>query len=196
VLTYKDGRRYEGEYKLDKMHGRGVYIWAEGARYEGEYREDKKNGRGVQTWPSGARYEGEYVDSMQTGYGLMTWADGRRYEGYWINSKCTGFGILSHKDGRRYEGEYVNDKMQGKVNSPSPSLSLRYRMCARCSAFDASVAVGRDSRVVLCLLKCCRGGCAALKLTIPIPLLRIRALSPLWKKKQPRPFGGLKCRRC
>jgi len=98
---------------MDKMHGRGVYIWAEGARYEGEYKEDKKNGRGVQTWPSGARYEGEYVDSMQTGYGLMTWADGRRYEGYWVNSKCTGFGILTHKDGRRYEGEYVNDKMQG-----------------------------------------------------------------------------------
>lgn len=114
VLTYKDGRRYEGEYKLDKMHGRGVYVWAEGARYEGEYREDKKNGRGVQTWPSGARYEGEYVDSMQTGYGLMTWADGRRYEGYWVNSKCTGLGVLAHKDGRRYEGEYVNDKMQGK----------------------------------------------------------------------------------
>ena len=103
----------QGEYKLDKMHGRGVYVWAEGARYEGEYKEDKKNGRGVQTWPSGARYEGEYVDSMQTGYGLMTWADGRRYEGYWVNSKCTGFGVLTHKDGRRYEGEYVNDKMQG-----------------------------------------------------------------------------------
>lgn len=128
VLTYKDGRRYEGEYKLDKMHGRGVYIWAEGARYEGEYREDKKNGRGVQTWPSGARYEGEYIDSMQTGYGLMTWADGRRYEGYWVNSKCTGFGILSHKDGRRYEGGYVNDKMQGKVTHPSDVHPLQPRL--------------------------------------------------------------------
>jgi hypothetical protein len=27
IYTWKDGRKYEGEYKLDKKHGYGIYTW-------------------------------------------------------------------------------------------------------------------------------------------------------------------------
>lgn len=30
IYTWKDGRRYEGEYQFDKKHGYGIYIWADG----------------------------------------------------------------------------------------------------------------------------------------------------------------------
>lgn len=29
VYTWQDGRIYEGEYKDDKKHGYGLYIWAD-----------------------------------------------------------------------------------------------------------------------------------------------------------------------
>jgi hypothetical protein len=35
------------------MHGTGIYTWKDGRRYEGEYLHDKKNGYGVYSWADG-----------------------------------------------------------------------------------------------------------------------------------------------
>jgi hypothetical protein len=40
------------------MHGRGVYSWKDGRRYEGQYLKDKKHGFGIYHWADGRRYEG------------------------------------------------------------------------------------------------------------------------------------------
>ena len=37
VLTWPDGRHYEGERRDGKPHGQGVYTWPDGSRYEGEW---------------------------------------------------------------------------------------------------------------------------------------------------------------
>ena len=42
IYTWKDGRRYEGDYFNDKKHGFGVYAWADGRRYEGEWKKGKQ----------------------------------------------------------------------------------------------------------------------------------------------------------
>ncbi len=34
-LTYPDGSCYEGEFKEDKRHGQGKYIWVDGHSYIG-----------------------------------------------------------------------------------------------------------------------------------------------------------------
>ena len=41
VYTWKDGRRYEGEYMRNKKHGKGTYIYSNGSVFEGEW----KNGQ-------------------------------------------------------------------------------------------------------------------------------------------------------
>jgi hypothetical protein len=41
VYTWKDGRKYEGEYKNDKKDGHGVYYWADGKKYDGMWNEGK-----------------------------------------------------------------------------------------------------------------------------------------------------------
>ena len=35
VYCWKDGRKYSGNYELDKKHGHGIYDWADGRRYDG-----------------------------------------------------------------------------------------------------------------------------------------------------------------
>ena len=40
------------------MHGRGIYTWQDGRRYEGEYNMDKKHGFGKYRWADGREYEG------------------------------------------------------------------------------------------------------------------------------------------
>lgn len=74
----KPGSHYEGEYKDGKLHGNGVYTWADGDRYEGEFKEGKKHGRGVYTWAHGRRYEGEFKDGELDGNGVYTGAEGTR----------------------------------------------------------------------------------------------------------------------
>lgn len=45
-----DGRRYEGEWLDNNMHGKGIYTWKDGRKYEGEYVNDKKQGHGIYVW--------------------------------------------------------------------------------------------------------------------------------------------------
>jgi len=42
VYTWADGRKYEGEWRNNKMHGKGTFVWADGRKYIGEYIDDKK----------------------------------------------------------------------------------------------------------------------------------------------------------
>ena len=37
---------YEGQWKNNLIHGKGIYIWNEGKRYEGEFMHGKKHGKG------------------------------------------------------------------------------------------------------------------------------------------------------
>jgi hypothetical protein len=37
---------YVGEYLNDKKHGRGVFTWKDGRKYDGEWKEGKQNGKG------------------------------------------------------------------------------------------------------------------------------------------------------
>lgn len=47
-LEYTDGsgRRYEGEFKDGKLHGRGKFYWKEGNTYNGEFVNGKQHGNG------------------------------------------------------------------------------------------------------------------------------------------------------
>ena len=37
VFTWPDGRKYDGEYLLDKKHGFGIFTFKDGRIYEGEW---------------------------------------------------------------------------------------------------------------------------------------------------------------
>ena len=44
---YKNGNRYEGNYKNNKSEGKGIYYWNNGDRYEGDWKNRKINGKGI-----------------------------------------------------------------------------------------------------------------------------------------------------
>lgn len=35
VYTWPDGRKYEGDWKENKMHGEGIFDWNDGRLYKG-----------------------------------------------------------------------------------------------------------------------------------------------------------------
>jgi len=38
VLTFADGRRYEGEFHKDLMNGEGIFTWPDGHIYAGVWK--------------------------------------------------------------------------------------------------------------------------------------------------------------
>ena len=47
-------------------------------RYEGEWKEDKEHGKGIARYASGNKYEGAWADGKINGYGVLTYFDGDR----------------------------------------------------------------------------------------------------------------------
>ena len=69
-MTWKDGDRYDGEWRDGKMHGRGTMTYKNGGGYEGEWKDGKKHGRGTVYFASGNRWEGKFRDGKAHGRGV------------------------------------------------------------------------------------------------------------------------------
>ena len=121
-VFFPDGRRYEGELRDGKPHGRGVMTWPGfGDRYEGEFREGKMHGRGVMTgrsmfegWKTGApdfRFEGEFRDGMLH-KGIMD-LGATRYEGEFSAGRWHGQGVMTFES-LRYEGGFRGGMYHGQ----------------------------------------------------------------------------------
>ncbi|MCL2061972.1 MAG: TIR domain-containing protein [Firmicutes bacterium] len=106
IVTYDDGRRYEGEFLGKKKHGQGKFYFTNGDRYEGEFKDDRTNGQGKYFWVDGNRYEGEFKNDIKHGQGIYYFSNGSRYEGGIAEDKINGFGIYYNA-----KGEVMNKGM-------------------------------------------------------------------------------------
>ena len=115
-----DGKRYVGEHKNGKPHGRGV-IFYKGDKlksYEGDWYYGKREGKGTLIWQNGARYVGEWNNDHREGYGVQYYSNGEIYEGNWLNGKRYGKGKITFASDdsanrKYYDGDWVNDVRQG-----------------------------------------------------------------------------------
>lgn len=93
---------YEGDWLNNNMHGKGVYTWKDGRRYEGEYLNDKKHvdfksyylhsyfnnqGYGTYAWADGRKYVGEWKLGKQHGKGKYILLDNTIKTGQWEDGK-------------------------------------------------------------------------------------------------------------
>ena len=82
-----DGDMYEGTFKNDKRHGKGIYHRVSGERYQGEWKDGSRHGRGAYYWPTGAWEEGEWKNGKQEGKAVYHFADGNVEEIMYENGK-------------------------------------------------------------------------------------------------------------
>lgn len=88
VASYRDGSRYEGEWKDKKAFGTGILKYANGNEYIGEWFYGKANGRGIMQFSNGHKYVGEWKDSLAHGKGTLYDKDGNVvFNGVWIEGK-------------------------------------------------------------------------------------------------------------
>ena len=100
-------------------HGQGVMEVTDYSIYEGTWRSDKKHGKGVQKWVgkcewAGDVYEGDFSDGYRQGKGVYKYANGDVYEGDWLKGKRSGKGTLKQQNGYVYVGDWLLDNEHGE----------------------------------------------------------------------------------
>ena len=115
VMTYSDGKVYDGNWVNGVRQGQGRMTYAEGEVYDGEWLNGKRNGKGVYTWNDKKQYDGLYVDDIREGYGVFSgWTDltngySGTYYGNSKNDKFEGSGHFIYDNGDKFEGIYKDN---------------------------------------------------------------------------------------
>jgi len=67
TIHYKNGDKYVGEINEKREpNGKGTMCWKNGRRYEGQWKNGKKDGQGIEYGANGAvNYIGEWTDDVQ-----------------------------------------------------------------------------------------------------------------------------------
>jgi hypothetical protein len=123
---------YEGMYRFDLRHGRGIYRYHDGRVYDGHFVEDKRHGWGIFSWPDGSLYHGDFVRGQREGRGTYTFCRdanesvGGRYEGSWKDGRYHGFGKCVWEDGRLYQGEWKDGQAHGRGIEIDPKGKIRH----------------------------------------------------------------------
>ncbi|OMJ71859.1 hypothetical protein SteCoe_29831 [Stentor coeruleus] len=79
---------YQGEWRNNKKHGKGVYKWADGRVYSGNWKKDLYDGYGKMIWPDGSKYKGEWRKGKQHGNGRYTYMTNNKLitqTGIWVD---------------------------------------------------------------------------------------------------------------
>ena len=67
-LTFPDGSAiYEGDFKNNHIHGKGLQTWKEGNTYDGDWTFGEMDGKGTFSWKNGNKYIGEYKNDNKEG---------------------------------------------------------------------------------------------------------------------------------
>lgn len=68
---------------LLKINKLGLYIWKDGERFEGEWKDGKFHGKGIKTLPDGTIFDGDWEEGRPFGQGMCKYPDGAKYTGSW-----------------------------------------------------------------------------------------------------------------
>jgi hypothetical protein len=99
---------YQGD-----LEGRGTLIFKDGARYDGEFKNGKRNGCGTNTEANSSTYMGQFKNDQFNGIGLLSLSDGARYIGEFRNKRCQGQGTFVPPDGTPQQGLWQNNQLIG-----------------------------------------------------------------------------------
>ena len=114
ILRNNKGNSYIGDFSNSKRHGIGV-LDTHKIHYEGEFKNDKLNGKGKITFKNeGHYYEGDFENNEINGYGTFKWKNGDCYTGHMLNGKMHGLGRYRYNTGQVFEGTYANGIKQGR----------------------------------------------------------------------------------
>ena len=110
TFYYSDGGMYSGDWFEGSMEGYGSLFYASGVKaYEGEWKADRFHGKGVVYNETPTQLSGGFDF---TNFDLIGdyWV---QYEGHFYNDNKEGSGVLVLSNGENYQGEFREDMVHG-----------------------------------------------------------------------------------
>lgn len=106
---YRNNLCYQGDWKGEQLHGKGLLWFRNGGFYCGSFQDNKRHGKGNMRYPNGEEYSGEFMANIPHGWGVLQtatstiikaglWQYGKLIEGYvggWNGKQLHGLGHLS-----------------------------------------------------------------------------------------------------
>ena len=114
ISIYPGGSKYVGEFKNNKPHRYGTFVWANGDKYYGQWENGKSHGNGTKIWKDGRKYSGKFKNDKLHGKGTLTYTDGKKYVGEFLDGKRHGEGTFTYSDGTAYIGKFISGNEQGE----------------------------------------------------------------------------------
>ena len=96
IKSYQDGSRYEGELINEKRNGKGIYRYANNDCFVGDWKDDRFHGRGYYIFLNGERYEGDLTEGLKQGKGSYFYSNGNSYVGDYQRDKKHGQGTYTY----------------------------------------------------------------------------------------------------
>ena len=103
-IKFNNGKSYVGEFKLNHMHGEGVYSTAN-CSYTGSFKDNNFDGAGTFINKK-YKYIGGFKNDKKHGAGRVEYADGRLVEGTWDLGKKNGEIKIQSSNGAVQKGEF------------------------------------------------------------------------------------------
>jgi hypothetical protein len=147
-VHWPDGRKFEGEYKMDLAHGHGIVTLADGRTFEGEFSNDypvagqmiEVNGDTFQSTFDGKTYVSEWSPKSKVKVGAFengwrntdtlhslrefAWLDGRRFAGS-CNGFCPSVGVFTDVNGKQYCVSYGGGTLFSEEPIPISKMRLK-----------------------------------------------------------------------
>jgi hypothetical protein len=125
-LLSKSQPRYIGDWRDNKRHGKGRFIWPDGSVYDGDWENDLRHGRGLLELSNGFNYEGSWYRNVMEGKGSCIFPSGQCYQGTFKSGLRDGRGSITFAEGAVYEGRFREDRFDGqgtlKINQVVPGI--------------------------------------------------------------------------
>lgn len=67
LFEFLPNMAYTGEWKGDKKHGKGIFVWENGNKFEGTWKDDLRNGPGKIIFPTGQYITGTWLNDQIDG---------------------------------------------------------------------------------------------------------------------------------
>ena len=115
IVLYPDGSMYEGQWVNGKEHGHGQLMTSDRkVLYSGDWTEGLMHGHGSYNFFSGDRYVGDWREGNRHGKGEFVTREGCKYVGDWRENRRSGRGVFTWLDGSVYDGDWDEDSRHGK----------------------------------------------------------------------------------
>jgi hypothetical protein len=152
VLSWSYDGRYDGQVEgtlVDgRLEGQARVTWRDGRRLDGNFRDGLVSGQATHVWPDGRVYEGEWKDDRRTGFGTLTFPSGNKYVGRFHRNRPTGPGEFVTADGHRYRARIdAGGKVSAGAPLDRPPQSAEASSAAEPDAVSAPVRAGRPQKL-------------------------------------------------